>query len=119
MKTISLTLGEGRRARCYNVFIRAGEYQNGGTAIELVCEDGEPFCVLSVWLEVTPDLPPGEFYVKHWDQEQVLRELLIKGVVRPVTHAPVCGSGFVDGIRAYTLTPQGAELVFDDRKELK
>lgn len=116
MKTISLTLGEGRRARCYNVFIRPGEYTNGGTALELVCEDGESFCMLSVWLEATPLLPPGQFYVKHWGQEQTVRELLAKGVMSP-TDAPVCGSGFVDEIKAYTLTPEGAQLVFDDTKE--
>lgn len=88
----------------YPLSVVVDDYACGGTAVKL-----EPrFCVVSVWLDSSPSLPPGTFYVKHWGQEEIIEALLKKGIICLAPGIPPARSGFVENIRAYQFTREAA-----------
>ena len=91
------------------------EYPDGGTAIHLVTvEPDKPpglFARLSIWIEATPQLKPGEFFVRPWGANQELLSRLSEagyiGTVEPSTDQGVPGGG----IRLYRLTEKGRQWI--------
>jgi hypothetical protein len=58
-----------------------GVYWYGGIAIKLHAQDGEPFLTLTTNLPETPTLPPGEFAVKVWSEnEPHIADILAAGL---------------------------------------
>lgn len=90
----------------YKVRIETSTYRdNGSTAVFAVGEEtGEDFCILSCNLPDSERLEPGEFYGKHWSEnEGFLPQLVAQGIIEPVPDIPPTRSGFVDNIRVYRL----------------
>ena len=101
MKTATIKLF----GNSYKVSLHTAKYANKTLAVYAkVIENNEPFCDISVNLPASVLLPKGAFYAKHWSENEGIPEQLIEqGVIQPI-NAPAVSSGFVDNIRAYTLT---------------
>lgn len=55
------------------VKIITSKYQEGGLAIQLFTEQG-PLGKLSVWVDKSSTLPPDEFFVKDWSENELFIE---------------------------------------------
>ena len=53
-----------------------GFYENGRTAITIICDDGDQFGVLTTNLSDQPQ-GEGEIFVKTWSENAVLREPIL------------------------------------------
>lgn len=88
--------------RNYKVKLVTSTYHDGGTAVYAVDGvTGESFCTLSVNLPESKWLKEGEWYGKHWSENDgFLQQLQTQGVIQEVPCIPA-ESGFVTNIRAY------------------
>lgn len=76
------------------VSVRTDRYVHGGLAVELYCEDGEPYATVSINVPGVP-LPADEFVFKTYSEnEGLLEAMLAAGVVelagRDTDLGPVC-----------------------------
>lgn len=70
------------------VYLDCCEYTNGGTAVQVVTAEEEPYGTVSLWLPESRYLPKGQFYVKGWDEnEGMVKELIKLGILREVEGA--------------------------------
>lgn len=92
----------------YPAKLIAHEYARGGLALELVdTRDGQLIATVSIWLDLTPLLPDGVAWCKHWSENDgILSQLVAQGVLEP-TPLPPTSSGFVQDIRAYRYHADG------------
>jgi hypothetical protein len=88
----------------YKVRIETNTYRDGGIAVFAIEQETEEhFCSLSVNLPETKWLKEGEWYGKHWSENDgFLPQLVAQGVIEEVPCVPA-ESGFVQNIRAYRL----------------
>lgn len=67
----------------YDLRFVVKEYPNGGTAVDLITVDSDKpaalFTRLSVCIAATPQLKPGEFFVRVWSENQELLTKLTEG----------------------------------------
>lgn len=74
------------------VTVKLLHYWNGRLAVELQCEDGEMFAVLSVNISDQP-IPDGHFWAKTWSENEPLRgPALASGLF--VDTGERCATGF-------------------------
>lgn len=67
------------------------KYQNGRTALELICEDGSPMAVATVNI---PEVPINEHhvFVKDWSEnEGMAKALTDAGYIKPTGHLQKTG----------------------------
>lgn len=58
-------------------------YRDGTPAIQIFCEDGEPFATLTVSVDHRLLLKPGQFIVKTWSEnEPIAKALLAAGAFK-------------------------------------
>ena len=55
-----------------------GHYRNGREALRLSCADGSPYATLTVNLPEAPELEPGHFYVKTWEENAPVAAAVLK-----------------------------------------
>jgi hypothetical protein len=78
-----------------------GTYGNGGLAVRILTEDGEPFATLSVRMP-DDDLPPGVFRLKTWSENAAIAAAVIAAGLITRVDLPRASSGYV-GADAYRL----------------
>lgn len=85
------------------IAVEVAEYTNGGTYVQLIdMTDGVLYATLSVWFPESRNLASGQFYVKHWGQEDLVQALEAQGVIQKLSGIKPVKSGFVTA-HAYTL----------------
>lgn len=108
MKTFEVELHGNK----FNCFFSVGEYDNGGTAVQIITDEGEPFAVLSVWFDESIGLPEDVFYTKTWSEnELIFKEVLEKGLIEKVEGFPLVRSGFVTS-ETYRFTDEGKKFLW-------
>ena len=87
------------------LFAYFGAYEFGGLALSLLDADTyEAYTMVSVNLPESRALPSGAFYVRHWgENEEIVAQLVAKGILLPERSAPVVSTGHIDGVKAYRL----------------
>jgi len=126
-RTRMVVVKVGRAHRPVRMHLNATEYREGGRAVSLtvaedytddggqLVEQGELFCVLSVFLyQSTPELPDDAcWYGKHWDgQAEYLDQLIKAGLIVLAYAVPPAVAGYVPNVQAFYLAdeqPSGNE----------
>lgn len=87
------------------VFFELDNYSNNNAlAVELVSTDGEPYAMVSVNVEESAQLPPDEFFLKDWSEnEPVAKALIEMGAVIPTGKRTA--SGFIVA-KSYKINPE-------------
>jgi len=87
--------------------VKYGKYKNGRTAIELICEDGEPMIMATVNVVDYQDLNDNEVIIKDYSEnEGVLKALIKAGII--TTALKNIPTGFVN-VQVCEFTPQYIE----------
>jgi hypothetical protein len=86
----------------YEVSLSVAQYSNNGaTAVQLMSDEG-PFSTISVNLPESGLLSKGQFFGKHWSEnEGILEQLVAQGAIKKVAGISPVASGFINGIEAY------------------
>lgn len=71
------------------------QFAKKGEAWTLDDEYGRPFARLSIWVPITPSLPPNVTYIKAYaENEQIVSELIRRGILTMNHDYPMIGEGF-------------------------
>lgn len=88
-----------------DVYLETANYQNNDAlAVQLIdAEDGSVFATVSVNLPESSELPPDEFYLKNWSEnEEIAMELIKLGVIIPTGKSARSGYVVAD---SYKINP--------------
>lgn len=76
--------------------LEVAKYYNGTTAVQLLCDNGEPFSTVSANLPESTQLAEGEFFLRDYSEHAVLaKALLDRGIIELVTEKGRTRTGYV------------------------